>query len=685
VLRIRESKGRLLFLAAGFFLTSAFAGLHLFHPDIFVFLDNKIYDTFLKGYHQPGTSPLPVIVDLDEKSLDRFGQWPWPRYRIALLLDRIAAMGASSVGLDMVFAEPDRTSLGLLKEEMERDLQVSLSFQGLPGHLTDNDRILAESLARGPHVLGFEFLFDQDRQGARDCTLHPLKTSSHLRGEEGKAGSFFRAGGVICNVEVLAGAAASSGFLNATPDRDGILRRVPLVIEYHGELYPSLALSALMQSQEPMVTMVTSYRKRLESLSLGEKTVPLDPGGSLLLSFRGPRKSFDYVSAVDILDGTVTEEMIRGRIVLVGTTAAGLEDVRSTPLDTAFPGVEIHATALDNLLTGDFIRRPTYAEGTELLLIIILGLVSTLLLVWGGALWIAVILLVSALGLWQGARWLFFEEALYVSPLMPMVTLAGNFAVITLLKFRVEERRLRERTSELARTQDVIIQSLAALAETRDKETGGHIRRTQHYMKALAERLKDHPRFKAFLDKETIDLLFRLTALHDVGKVGVRDSILLKKGKLTPEEFEEMKKHTIYGSDTILMAEEQLGSNSFLHLAREVALNHQEKWDGTGYPAGLEGEEIPIPGRLMAVADVYDALISQRVYKKPMPYEEVRQIMSQGRGTHFDPDILDAFLEIEEEFRRIAEKFADPAQLGTPSGPADGQIQSGSKNPAISD
>jgi putative two-component system response regulator len=221
------------------------------------------------------------------------------------------------------------------------------------------------------------------------------------------------------------------------------------------------------------------------------------------------------------------------------------------------------------------------------------------------------------------------------------------------------EERVRERTLELALTQEVTIEGLAALAEYRDPETGGHIRRTKNYVRALALRLRNHPRFRDFLDEETIDLLYKSAPLHDIGKVGIPDHILLKEGKLTAEEFEEIKKHTIYGHNANSVAERKLGSNSFLRIAAEIAYSHQEKWDGSGYPRGLRGEAIPVSGRLMALADVYDALISRRTYKPSLPHDKAVEIIFEGRGRHFDPDVVDAFMELQDEFRQIARRFAD--------------------------
>lgn len=218
---------------------------------------------------------------------------------------------------------------------------------------------------------------------------------------------------------------------------------------------------------------------------------------------------------------------------------------------------------------------------------------------------------------------------------------------------------LRERTEELQRTQDVTILSLASLAETRDNETGAHILRTQRYVKVLAEQLAAHPRFSAHLDARSIDLMYKSAPLHDVGKVGIPDAILLKPGKLTPEEWEIMRQHPMLGANALKVAEGELGASSFLRFAVEISATHHEKWDGSGYPQGLKGDAIPVSGRLMAVADVYDALISERVYKPAWPHEKAVDAIRDGAGTHFDPDVAAAFLAAESAIRAIAEAYSN--------------------------
>ena len=237
-----------------------------------------------------------------------------------------------------------------------------------------------------------------------------------------------------------------------------------------------------------------------------------------------------------------------------------------------------------------------------------------------------------------------------------------NKAAADFLKDKNEflENEIEKRTQEIMAIQNVTIFAMASLAETRDNETGNHIRRTRTYVKILALKLQNHPKFKDFLTDDMIDTLYKSAPLHDIGKIGIPDYILLKKGKLTVEEFEIMKTHTTLGKEAIEHAESQLGYEvCFLRIAKEIAYLHHEKYDGSGYPLGLKADEIPISARLMCVADVYDALISKRVYKDKMEHETAVKIMKEGRGIHFDPDILDAFLELQKEFEDIAKSFID--------------------------
>jgi adenylate cyclase len=639
----------------GILLTLLMGALCIWPSPLLVFLEGKIYDSFLRSSpHRPLTGSV-AIVDLDEGSIAALGQWPWPRYRVARLLGKIRDAGAAVVGLDMLFAEPDRTSLASLSGVIRRDLGVDIVMGGLPRETLDSDGALAEALAGGPYVLGYQFDFDAVR--GTHCVLHPLNAAIRSTGAASSAAAFFDAPGAVCNLPILARAAGASGFFNVTPDPDGVVRRVPMVIRHGGRYYPSLALAVYLRARGGD-TVLEVGPEGIEAIHLGGRKIPLDRRGNILLNYRGGRRTFPHVSAADILNGAADPAAIRGKTILLGTTATGLHEMRTTPLEAAQPGVEIHATVIDDLLAGDPIARPRWSRGLLVLLILIPGVLLTVLLARARAAWGLAAVVPSSAGIWMGSWWLLAHRQVFLPPLMPVATLALIFTLLTSLRYLQTEREVRERTRKLSLTQDAIIQSLAALAETRHHETGGHIQRTRHYMRALALRLRDHPRFRHYLDDASIDLLFRLAPLHDIGKVGVPDQILLKPARLTVEEYEEMKRHTLYGSETIRLARNFLGEDSFLQVADEIALNHHERWDGTGYPRGLHGNEIPIPGRLMAAADAYDAIISPRLYKPAIPHEEAIRIIRNLRGVFYDPAVVDAFLEASEEFREIASRFA---------------------------
>ena len=241
------------------------------------------------------------------------------------------------------------------------------------------------------------------------------------------------------------------------------------------------------------------------------------------------------------------------------------------------------------------------------------------------------------------------------------------------------EREVARRMYENILIQDLNVRALACLAEARDNETGHHIVRTQFYVELLARHLADHDRFRESLTGNRLALVVKAAPLHDIGKVGIPDAILLKPGKLTAEEFEIMKTHAQIGADAINKAMEQalagaddnaaeqaVGAFAFMQVATEISLSHHERWDGKGYPKGLVGDAIPASARLMALADVFDALTCRRVYKMPMPLAQATQIIQEGSGSHFDPEVVNAFLACHGRFAEIAQRFADPEPVPAP-------------------
>lgn len=220
------------------------------------------------------------------------------------------------------------------------------------------------------------------------------------------------------------------------------------------------------------------------------------------------------------------------------------------------------------------------------------------------------------------------------------------------------EDRVREQVREISLAQQATIFALSKLAESRDPETGDHLERMREYCRLLARKMRDVPKLHGIVDGAFVECIYAASPLHDIGKVGVQDDILRKPGKLTPEEFEVMKTHTSLGAETLRAVYQAHPANDFIRMGIEIAECHHEKWNGSGYPLGLAGEAIPLSARILALADVYDAMRSKRCYKDPMPHEEVRKILLEQRAIHFDPDVVEAFLAIEKDFLDVAKRFA---------------------------
>ena len=629
-------------------------GLALSRPTSFAPLDNAVYDTLLRLAHTKPPGDRVVIIDIDERSLSTIGQWPWPRDLIGRLIGRLRNMGTSIIALDMIFAEPDRY-----------DRLTGSDKRSMAEAQPTADDQLAKALREGRVVLGYALTFDGAAGTRGGCVLHPLGLAMLEPAEDTDDTPFFRASGAVCSLPKLAQAAGASGFLNAAPDGDGILRRVPLLAELDGRVYPGLALSAVAGATRTHDVALRVLNVNASSLILDSRTVPLDGKSNLLVRFRGKRKAFPYVSAADVLSGQVPDGVLRNKIVFVGTTALGTREVVATPLDTLFAGVEVQATVADNLLEQDFIRRPLLGTTLESQVALVVGVAVTVLAARAGLLWGAVGVAGSLGALWCGAVWLLSSKGVFVSPLFSTLGLIPALPVMTVAKFIIERRRAESEGRDKGTARRLMVQTLLSLTEVRDAETGRHSRRTQQYARLLAEQLASHPSFRENLTRERIDLLSSLAPLHDIGKVGVPDHILNKHGPLTVEEFEEMRKHPAHGRDVILKAERDVGvhDDAILAMAKDIVYTHHERWDGTGYPEGLRGGEIPVAGRLMAVVDVYDALVSRALYHQPISHDAAVTFIVSGAGTHFDPAVVEAFVSVATAFKSVSmeNKAALPA------------------------
>ena len=637
--------GRRLVFLCGVVPVIIAALLPIYQPTFLMRLDRAVYDTLARATPTRPLSGDVVIVDVDERSLSTIGQWPWRRDVVAGLIARLRDLGASAVALDIIFAEPDREKgLGRYEDESASTRQPT------------PDEVLGKTLRDGRVVLGYAMTFDPAPRRQSACVLHPLSLATfHAREETGEP-PYFRATDAVCSLPMLATSAATSGFLNAAPDSDGILRRAPLLIELDGRVYPSLALAAVAEATGARDVALRITNVNASSLIADDRTVPLDGRGNLLLRYRGKKRTFLYVSAADALSGAVLSEIIRNKIVFIGTTALGTREVVATPLDTLFAGVEVQATVADNLLTQDFISHSVSGTAIESLAVLILGITIALLAATTGIISGVLAAAVGLVSVWSGSIWLLSTKGVLVSPLFPTLGAVSACAVITTAKFAVERLRADRASRDKIIAQRLMVQTLLSLTQVRDAETGEHSRRTQRYAKVLAEALSRNPEFHGYLTSERIDLLSSLAPLHDIGKVGIPDHILNKPGALTPEELAEMRKHPAIGRDVILNAERQVGvlDDEILAMAKDIAYTHHERWDGAGYPRGLRGTEIPIPGRVMAVVDVYDAAVTRTLYRSTLSHDHAFAFIVGAKGTHFDPAIVDAFVSVAAEFKGVS-------------------------------
>jgi len=441
--RIKSEGGRaaLAVALAGLCITAAMLFAYIGRPALLTRLDLAVYDLLLPLRAAPSPSPVPVIIDLDEASVVEYGQWPWPRYLVADLLDALTEHGVAVVGLDIMFAEADRSSPERVRETLRRDKGLGFEYSGIPQEFHDYDRILARALQRNPAVIGAYASFSGSGGEAP-----PPPSIGIIEREKSGAIPWLEimreAKSAVLPLPALR-EAAPLGFINAGPDMDGIVREIPLVVRIGESVHPSLSLRVLMRALNLRNLTLESGAYGLEAVRLGNKySVPVTPQGMLRIPFAGPRRTYPYHSAADVLAGRVPREALQGRVAFVGTSLAGLADIRATPLDPACPGVEIHAAAVDAMLTGNAVAIPLWTPAAQAGIILLAGLLSTLAFGFAGP---SVYLPVAAAlmcGTIQLARYL-FSQGLCLSPLYGVLTVAALGALLLLVRFWQEEKQKR--------------------------------------------------------------------------------------------------------------------------------------------------------------------------------------------------------------------------------------------------
>ncbi len=622
------------------------------------FFDFRLFDLLSAGKTVPfeQTTNTTVVVEIDEASLRQLGQWPWPRILLAKGLEEILRQRPAAVGLDIFFPEADRTSPEQIIRFYRQRMGLDIEIAGLPEALFDHDRILAHVLASGPVVLP---LF-ASAEKAQASPPELFRQDMFLRLPAGLEIPKIKK--LLLNTPVLQQSATGFGYINATIDKDGVFRRQPLLMAYQGQALPNLALAMLRQVEPEMEIQPPQNRWAAASIAFANRDIPLTRNGEVL-NLLYPQQAFTRVSFADLLTGNLAPSLLTGKFVFIGATAAGLFDQYMTPRGDIIPGVFVHAALLENLLHDQVLYQPERSKMFSLLLsffcsLFVVGLVFERHYLTS---WIVYLVTVIAALI---VAWEQLHSGVYLSIgyfLTPFSLLFFFISLFFAVLHYVERKRFLE---DLGEAHSATIDSMTMVAESRDVETGSHIIRTKEYIRLLAEYLSHIPAYKSYLTPHILDLLYRAAPLHDIGKVGIPDVILQKPERLTEQEREIMHSHVEIGRTIIENAINSYNkTNEFLAIASNIAYSHHEKWDGTGYPLGLQGENIPLEGRMMALADVYDALISRRCYKEPLPFEKAEKIILADSEKHFDPQIIAAFIELKEQFRDIAQRYTETVNI----------------------
>ncbi|MGA1933100.1 CHASE2 domain-containing protein [Arcobacter sp. YIC-464] len=590
-----------------------------------------------------------VIIDIDEKSLNAIGQWPWPRLINSKLIDNLSEAKPATILVDVIFPERDKTSPNNIESFYKNFLNVDVEVKGLPNWLKDNDKIFAQSLKESRVIL--PIYLNNDKTINKSC--QNLNPSYKIKFENNK--NFYTANSILCNNQILQENSKSIGFINASSDKDGVFRRVPLSIKFEDKYFTTLSMAAILSTEVYGKDITIKESLFGTKIEFDKKEFFTDKHTNVLLDFYGLNQ-YKKISAIDILTKNFDAKELNGKFVVIGTSAVGLHDYYLINTGENIPGVYAHATLIENFFNNDIISTLDFFKNFNVLV----SLVCVLLLIYlmytqrhlFAAFYTSLItasyLLLSIITL--SSNNYIFIGYFFINFIFMFIVISFAFMIISY----IEKNKFFE---ELSKSHQATLESMATVAEKRDTDTGGHIIRTKTYIKLLAIELAKKDKHKAKITPSYIESLYHAAPLHDLGKVGIADSILKKPGKLTPQEYEQMKKHSKFGYDILHNAQSNYKNNELFNVAKNIAYYHHEKWDGSGYPKGLKEEEIPLEARLMAVADVYDALINKRVYKPSFTYEDAENILQEGRGKHFDPEIIDTFFEIKEEFKKIAEEI----------------------------
>ena len=408
-------------------IAGVFSLLLYINPTSLEKFNNNFIDSFFHFRGDINSSKEIAIIDIDEKSLKELGQWPWSRDKIAKILQNLTEAGVGIVGFDMVFAESDRTS----PKNILKELNISKNVE-------DYDTILAKTLSNSPAILGFVFNFEINSTNNNP----PLQNAIFSEiGKDEYNDLIPKAVGYTTNIPILQQSAYSSGSFNMIPDSDGVVRYVPLIFSYDGGLYPSLTLEMLRAMLGVQIVEINYDENGVVSIKVGDITIPTDRYGRLFVNYTGGKKHYKYISAVDIYKNSFNPNNIRGKILLFGTSAAGLLDLRSTPLSSNFPGVEIHANVLDNIINQNFISKPSYTLGENIVIIFLLTAILAIILTFLSPTLSILFSLLFLVGIYYGFYYELFYQRILLNFLYPFLAVIVTIFYIFFHKLFVESKQ----------------------------------------------------------------------------------------------------------------------------------------------------------------------------------------------------------------------------------------------------
>ncbi|NOQ32391.1 MAG: CHASE2 domain-containing protein [Helicobacteraceae bacterium] len=456
----KHLKKFLIYFIMSFILSITLIGVYLKLPEALNTINNNMRDFMFITRGEIPQSDKVVIVDLDNKSLEEIGQWPWSRNVVAELLKNLTIAGAEVIGFDIVFAEPDRSSPHKVLGDLGYDISEAANYDEYFAYIVENT----------PTILGYQFELEESDILKTDPPINKTlfidrpaedENGNPIEGINSETTNFIEAYGVITNIPIVQDVANSSGFFNNSPDEGGIVRSVPLMIRYEEVVYPSLVLEIIKQVSEARFIYLDYGIKGLKSVDVGDYSIPTDVFGRALINYRGKEKTFKYIPAVDILRGEFKEEDINGKIILIGTSAAGLLDLRAMPFEAVYPGVEVHANMIDNILVGDFLSKPAEVELLNIIHIILIIFLTTFALAYLPILLIPFVLAMFIGGDLYGLYYMLFTEGLVLNILMPLISFASAAVTLILINYffiSKNEKKIKDKFS--AKVSKEVMESL---------------------------------------------------------------------------------------------------------------------------------------------------------------------------------------------------------------------------------